>query len=433
MASAPFVTLSSALVEAMGQKLDAAKPTPEGLVFQTSDGFLYAFLEDPNTISLDTIRHLLNVEGKVLVRLVVLTPGHLPLAFSDEISKHGGTTVEGTRFAELARQLGLETYLGEEPRAPPKEARRLLPSAQQLDGVMHRARTWLDWGVPALSLRFYRQAMELKPGFLPARVGLARSLLGLGLIDDADRAFDEVLALRPEDVEARLGKAAVLGARSRPKDEIAAYRKLLDEDDGRAEVRAHLLAALVEAGDWAGAREEIEALLRKTPEEPQLRFLHSESLLRTGEKAKGAEERAEARRLGLSYEREVALCQHLGLQPPSPPAPPEPAPGSGEPSAAAPVARSPKSRRARRTSTVSRKTQPKTAGKAAPSGAAPVRAGRKRKESGPGSGLRFSRPCASSPFFRARPRSCTPSGTVPNLSEGAPSAIILPKFAPSPK
>ncbi len=330
MASPTFVAFASALVEAMGQKLDAAKPTPEGLTLRTSDGFLYSFLEDPNVVSLETIQHLLGGEGNVLVRLVVLTPGHLPLAFSQEILSHGGTLVEGGRFAELARQLGLETYLGEEPRPPPKEARRLLPSAQQLDGIVHRARTWLDWGVPALALRFYRQAAELKPGFLPAKVGVGRSLLGLGLTDDAERAFDEVLAIRPDDVEARLGKAAVLGARSRPKEEIAAYRKLLSEDPSRNEVRAHLLAALIDEGDWAGARGEIEALLRKTPEEPQLRFLHSEALHRTGEMTKGEEERQEARRLGLTFEREVALCKHLGIPPPEPPAPAEAIPSTPE-------------------------------------------------------------------------------------------------------
>ena len=356
MASTPFVTLASALVEAMGQRLDAAKPTPEGLALRTSDGFLYSFLEDPNTVSLETIRQLLGGEGNVLVRLVVLTPGHLPLAFSQEITNHGGTIVEGARFGELARQLGLETYLGQEPRPPPKEARRLLPSAQQLDGIMHRARTWLDWGVPALALRFYRQATELKPGFLPARVGVGRALLGIGLIDDADRAFDEVLAVRPDDLEARLGKGAVLGARARPKDEVAAYRRLLAEDETRTEVRAHLLAALIELGDWAGAKSEIEALLAKTPEEPQLRFLHSEALSRTGDKAKGQEERLEARRLGLTYEREAALCKHLGRPPPEPPA----APATAASSAAAPALKKrPSPKKARR-----RPTPPPTPAKA---------------------------------------------------------------------
>ncbi|MGD0249915.1 MAG: tetratricopeptide repeat protein [Thermoplasmata archaeon] len=354
MASVPFVELASALVEAMGQRLDSAKPIPEGLILRTGDGFLYAFLEDPNNVSLDTVRRLFESGNGVPVHLVVLTPGHLPLALSAEVVGKGGTLVEGSRFAELARQLGLETFLGEGPRAPPRESRRLLPSAQQLDTILARARTWLEWGVPALALRFYRQAADLKPGFLPAKTGVGRSLLALGLLADADRTFDEVLAIRPDDVEARMGKAAVLGSRSLPKEEVEVYRTLLAEDEARTEVRAHLLAALVDLGDWSGARVEIEAMLARTPEDPQLRFLHAAALARTGAKALGDEEREEARRLGLSHERETALCLHLGLPAPPPPveAPrvperPKPKPDQPPKSPPTPRARVAPARRAR--------------------------------------------------------------------------------------
>lgn len=322
MASAPFIALSSALVQAMGQRLDSAKPTTEGLLLRTGDGFLYAFLEDPSQISLADIGRLLGGQKELPQHLVVLTPGHLPLALAAEVSHGGGTLVEGARFTELARQLDLETLLGEGPRPAVKEAKRLLPSAQHLDAVMHRARTWLDWGVPALALRFYRQASDLKPGFLPARIGIGRALLALGLTEDAERTFDNVLVLRPGDLEARLGKASVLGARAKPQEEVELYRTLLAEDAARTEVRAHLVAALVDLGDWAGARIEIEAMLNRTPEDPSLRFLHSVALERTGRKSVGLAERREARRLGLTYEREAALCQHLGLPPPPPPEPP---------------------------------------------------------------------------------------------------------------
>jgi tetratricopeptide (TPR) repeat protein len=325
MASTPFVELSGAIVQAMGQRLDAAKPSPEGLVLRTGDGFLYAFLEDPARVSLDAIERLFDPRGfSRPVHVAVLTPGHLPLAISEDVVRRSGTLVEGARFAELARQLGLETLLGEEPHAPRTESRRLLPSAQLLDEIMHRARTWLDWGVPALALRFYRQAADLKPGFLPARVGVGRSLLALGLVADADRTFDEVLRSRPDDVDARLGKAAVFGARSQPKQEVEMYRRLLEEDQARNEVRAHLLAALIELKDWPSARIEIEALLARTPEQPQLRFLHSVALRQAGKPDLADEEREEARRLGLSYDQESTLCQHLGLPPPPrPPPPPE--------------------------------------------------------------------------------------------------------------
>ncbi|HTT73350.1 MAG TPA: tetratricopeptide repeat protein [Thermoplasmata archaeon] len=323
MASAPFVELSGAIVQAMGQRLDALKPTAEGVLLRTGDGFLFAFLEDPSRISLADIGRLIGSDRNLPQHLVVLSPGHLPLALAEEVVRGGGTLVEGARFAELVRQLGLETMLGEGPRPSGPEARRLLPSAQHLDAVMHRARTWLDWGVPALALRFYRQASELKPGFLPARIGIGRALLALGLVDDAERTFDDVLVLRPSDVEAKLGRASVLGARARPKDEIAIYRALLAEDEARTEVRAHLVAALVDLGDWASALVELDAMLRRTPEDPSLRFLRSVALERTGRGAEGRKERREARKLGLPYDREVALSKHLGIEPPPPPAPEE--------------------------------------------------------------------------------------------------------------
>jgi tetratricopeptide (TPR) repeat protein len=328
MASAPFVEFASHLVEAMGQRLDAAKPTDEGLVVRTGDGFLYAFLEDPSQVSLGAIRQLTAEGTGAGARLVVLTPGRLPLVLAQELARVGGTLVDGARFGELARQLGLGTWMGEEPRAKRPDDRRLLPSALQLDDVMHRATVWLEWGVPALALRFYRQAIDLKSEFVPARVGVGRALLALGLTEDADRAFDEVLGAHPEDLGARLGKAAILGARARPKEEVALYRQLLEEDAARSEVRAHLVAALVDLGDWASARVEIEAMLSRTPEDPQLRFLHGVALERTGSAGLGAADRDEARRLGLTYDRESALCQHLGLplpprpvatEPPSPP------------------------------------------------------------------------------------------------------------------
>jgi tetratricopeptide (TPR) repeat protein len=326
VASPTFVQLAGGLVEAMGQRMDAAKAIPEGLVLRTEDGFLYAFLEDPDEVSLDTVRRLLEEGEAPPVRLVVLTPGHLPLAITAEILQRSGTVVEGARFEELARQLGLESWLGEEPKARAPVRPRLLPSAQLLDAAMGRARTWLEWGVPALALRFYRQSVQLKPGFLPAKIGIGRSLLGLGLVDEADHSFMEVIALRPTDLDAWLGKAAVLGARAKPKEEIEVYRALLAEDDARVEVRAHLVAALIELGDWGAARIEVEAMLSGTPEDPPLRFLHSVTLAHTGEKEAGAHEREEARALGLTYERESALCTHLGLPPPPPPETASPTP-----------------------------------------------------------------------------------------------------------
>ncbi|MFZ0891245.1 MAG: tetratricopeptide repeat protein [Thermoplasmata archaeon] len=326
MTSPTFVELVTHLLEAMGQRLDAARPIPEGLLLRTGDGFLYAFLGDPAEVSLQSIEQLIREAGPSGARLVVLTPGRLPLALVAELSQKGATVVESQRFRELARQLDLESYLGEAPHASPEANKsRLLPSAQTLDLIMGRARTWAEWGVPALALRFYRQALSLKPEFLPARTGIGRALLALGLTDDADRTFDEVLATRRNDVEARLGKAAVLGARGHANQEIALYRTLLAEDPKRIEVRTHLMAALIAQNEWRAARLEIETMLGPNPEDPSLRFLHAVALDRTGSPDAGKEEREHARQLGLTFDRESALCGYLGIPPPvPPPLPPAP-------------------------------------------------------------------------------------------------------------
>jgi len=338
MTTPSFSQLVGRLIEVMGQQMSAVREIPEGLLLKTDDGFLYAFLEDPTRVSLADVQKLVTEAGETAQRLAVLTPGHLPLALTQAILERRGTVVEHARFQELARGLGLEEYLGEEPR-PTLETprRRLLPSAQQLDEIMRRGRSWLDWGVPSLALRFFRQALSLKPEFTPARIGIGRSLLALGLTDDADRAFGEVLAVHPEDVEARIGEAAVLGAKGRVDEEISLYRKLLDEAPDRADVRANLVAALVAENNWSVAKGEIETMVRATPEDPKVRFLRAAALLKTGHAAEGEKERSQSRLLGLTFEQECALSDHLSL--PRPERPPEVPGAAPPPTPAAPVAR----------------------------------------------------------------------------------------------
>ena len=334
MVAAEFSELVGRLLEAMGQQMDAVRPVPEGLLLRTGDRFLFAFLEDPNQVSLAFLRSLLAEVSPSPSRLVVLSKGHLAPALDEELRTAGATTVEGGRFQELVRELGLGTYLGDEPRAPPPApTRRLLPSAQQLDTIMHRGRTWQEWGVPALALRFYRQAVALKPEFAPARDGVGRALLALGLTEDADRAFVEALEAQPDDLDARLGRAAVLGASGRVADEVRAYRQLLEEEPSRMAVRTHLVAALISERRWKEALAEVDLLLGAAPEDPQLRFLRAGALWQLGERPASEEERVRARRLGLTPERERALCEHLHLPVPDLPAEPSPAERAG----AAPV------------------------------------------------------------------------------------------------
>lgn len=321
MPAPAFSELVGQLTEAFGQHPDAMRPTPEGFLLKTTDDFLYAFLEDPAQVSLSIVQGLLREVEDRPSRLVVFSPGRLPLALTAELAAKGATVVDGARFHELVIGLNLGSYLGEEPRAvPERPGTRQLPSARQLDEVVVRARTWLDWGVPALALRFFRQALELKPEFAPARNGVARSLLALGLTPDAQKIFHEVLETWPDNLEARVGLAAAAGASGKPGEEIAIYRQLIEEDPKRTEVRANLVAALVDAGRWSEVAPELKVMLSASPEDARLRFLHGAALEKTGHEVEGKRELERARALGLEFETERALSQHLGLPAPVRPA-----------------------------------------------------------------------------------------------------------------
>ncbi len=347
VASPAFSELVGQLTEAFGQRVEAMRPTDEGFLLKTSDDFLYAFLEDPAQVSLASVQRLLHEAADRPSRLVVFSPGRLPLALTAEVTSKGATVVDGGRFKELVTGLNLGSYLGEEPRAtglrPPA---RQLPSARQLDEIVVRARTWLEWGVPALALRFFRQALELKPEFAPARNGVAKSLLALGLLPDAQKIFREVLEASPDNLEARMGLGAVAGAAGKPGEEIAIYRRLIEEDPTRTEVRAHLVAALIDASRWTEVPPELKQMLVATPEDARLRFLHGAALQKIGNEAEGRREMERARGLGLEFETERALCSHLGL-----PVPKRPEAPVGIPPGTVPPPRARRSRRAARTST----------------------------------------------------------------------------------
>jgi tetratricopeptide (TPR) repeat protein len=336
MGSSEFADLVGAVAEGMGQRPDAVRGTPEGLILHTTDGFLFAFLEDPSNVSLAAVQRLLAETESRKGRLVVLTPGRLPLALSAELERGRASLVEHERFRELLRGLDLGARLGEEPRGPHDvPGNRLLPSARRLDAVVARARSWYDWGVPALALRFYRQALSLKPEFVPARIGVARCLASLGLSEEAMAAFRGILAEHPGEIEARLGEASVHAAAGRTTDEVRIYREVLEERPDRLDVRAQIIAAEVDAGRWPDARREIEKMLKSTPEDPRIRFLHAVAMRHTGAAANAAKEVDRARALGLSYEQETALCAHLGLPAPAPRPAATPAPVRNRPTAAA--------------------------------------------------------------------------------------------------
>ena len=63
-------------------------------------------------------------------------------------------------------------------------------------------------------MRFYRQAVEIDPGYAPARVRLAASLEKVGQAGEADAHYEEAARLEPDNAVAHLGLGRLALARS---------------------------------------------------------------------------------------------------------------------------------------------------------------------------------------------------------------------------
>ena len=313
METRAFVRLVGEMLEAMDQHLAAARSVRDGFVVLSTDGFLFVFAPRADRVSPASVHHWLETNGAPAERLVLFSPDPVSGAVRGEVEDDGGTVVDGPAFVNLVQQLGVESPLL--PPSPPvvggAPRGHYLPTVERLEAILGRARSWEGSGVPALSLRFYRQAAALKPEYLPALIGVARSLAALGQWKETDAAWKEVQALRPDNPDARLGRAVVLGALGRTDREIRAYRGLVRDFPDLTAAHAGLLGALIESEQWVEARSEVETMLRASPSDAHLRLLSALACERTGD-AEGARlELNTARALGLTPEAEATARQSV--------------------------------------------------------------------------------------------------------------------------
>lgn len=309
----PFVQLVRDLVEAMGQQLDAARPIAEGVALRTTDGYLYVFVEDAERVSAESIDRWCR-EGAISVeQLYVFSIPPAPRSWAPEVEQGGGKLIAGSDFRRLADELGIDSPLVEKDPSIHRPIGSTLPSAQGLDAEMRRAQTWATAGVMPLAAKFYERAARLKPEFLPAWVGLARSQTSLGAWEAAEGSWHRVLSLDPGSLEARMGLASVAGNRGNPGQELASYRAILTERPDFTPARVGLVATLIDQRAWLPARREIEKLLELAPSDPRLRFLHALAMERTeGITQESSDERSRARELGLAPEEEAELARSFG-------------------------------------------------------------------------------------------------------------------------
>lgn len=314
MASKRFASMVDAIARAFGQQGRELKETSEAIYLRTPDGLVYAFFEDPQKLSPALVKRLVSSMGEDLSRLVVL--GLLPLAPSsvEALEDAGASVVSGDRFHRLLEGLELTGY--GEPSAPLPKAeenadRRVLPTADRLDQLMERGRTWMGWEVPAIALRFFDEAARMKPEYVPALLGAGGALVSLGAADAAESTFERVLSQSPGHLEARIGLARVTGLRGDLDGEVDELSALLKEAPGSTNTRAHLMAALVPLGRWKDLLSQVEAFLQVAPEEPYFHALGSVCFEQLKDKESALRERRAAEVLGMTPQMWSDLRENL--------------------------------------------------------------------------------------------------------------------------
>ena len=136
MTDPAFAQLASHLTEAFGQQMGSSRVVPEGILLQTTDGFLYTYIADPATLSLATVQRFIAEAPGGPRHLVLFCPERLPLALSSELIGAGATVVEGARFLELAHSLDLDALVGGEPARRGPAQGDCSPAPAFLDALM---------------------------------------------------------------------------------------------------------------------------------------------------------------------------------------------------------------------------------------------------------------------------------------------------------
>jgi len=137
------------------------------------------------------------------------------------------------------------------------------------------AESCLALGDPESAEKSFREVLEKKPDWVPALVGVGRSLAALGKSDPALEILRRAAKVDPRDASARRAIGECLAAKGKPveaRKELEAAAKLDPKDP--LTVRA-LVEIQIKAGDHSGAGQAAEAFQRANPKSPLGDFLRA--------------------------------------------------------------------------------------------------------------------------------------------------------------
>ncbi len=116
----------------------------------------------------------------------------------------------------------------------------------------------------------FEQALEIKPGSVPARYNLGRALQSQGRIEEAIAQYQQVLKLKPDCVGARNNLGTALQSRGRSEEAIAQFEQALKLKPDCVEGHYNLGSALAGRGRLDDAIAQFEQALKLGPDDAKV-------------------------------------------------------------------------------------------------------------------------------------------------------------------
>ncbi len=166
---------------------------------------------------------------------------------------------------------------------------RFLPSVDRLEAAVHAGRRALDAGLYDDALRAFNEALRLKPEYDVAWLLRGHTLRRMGDLDGALKCFATALRSNRESEEGWMGLAATLHELGRYREEVEAYDELIRLRPRFVEAWINRGAALHDLKDYAGALACYDKILSLRPEHAAAWNNKGAALLRLGDEARAAQ------------------------------------------------------------------------------------------------------------------------------------------------
>ena len=173
--------------------------------------------------------------------------------------------------------------------APGDPGQRFLPSVDRLEASVQAVRKAFEAGRYDDALRAFNEALRLKPEYDLAWILRGHTLRKVGDSEGALQSFAQALRSNEESEDGWMGLASALHDLSRGNEEVEAYDQLLKLRPRLVEAWINKGAALHESKDYRGALACYEKVLALRPEHAAAWNNKGAALLRLGDEARAAQ------------------------------------------------------------------------------------------------------------------------------------------------